>query len=124
MRTAKSIGPAQIEQTSEPDNKTNIAELTRERDASRQPNSQDNTKDELSADHLDTLLRRVSEASTREIENLMGELHGLRNKLQSDGSRIQSDIEKYTQLSQGILQLAAIISASVKKLPGTSEIAQ
>jgi len=124
MRTAKSIGPAQIEQTSEPDNKTNIAELTRERDTSRQHNSQDNPKDELSADHLDTLLRRVSEASTREIENLMDELHGLRNKLQSDGSRIQSDIEKYTQLSQGVLQLAAIISDSVKKLPGTSEIAQ
>ena len=44
----------------------------------------------------------------------MGDLHGLRNKLQSDGNRIQRDIVKYTELSQGILQLATIVSDSVK----------
>lgn len=52
----------------------------------------------------------------------MGELHGLRNKLHSDGNRIQGDIIKYTELSQGILQLATIVSDSVKKLPGASDI--
>ena len=95
MQIVKPIGPAQVEQST----------------------------DELSASNLDTLLRRVSEASTREIDNLMGELHGLRKKLQSDGNRIQSDIAKYTELSQGILQLATIVSDSVRKLPGASGIA-
>ena len=95
MQIVKPIGPAQVEQST----------------------------DEFSASNLDTLLRRVSEASTREIDNLMGELHGLRKKLQSDGNRIQSDIAKYTELSQGILQLATIVSDSVRKLPGASAVA-
>jgi hypothetical protein len=54
----------------------------------------------------------------------VGELHGLRNKLQNDGNRIQGDIVKYTELSQGIVQLATNVSDSVKKLPGASDIAQ
>jgi len=38
----------------------------------------DNTDVEKAAESLDTSLRRVSEASTREIENLVDEFHGLR----------------------------------------------
>jgi hypothetical protein len=121
MKLAQPIGPAQIEQSSEIDNTANNHELTRKCDAFRQDN---NGADELSADDLDILLRRVSQASTREIDNLMGELRSLRNKLQIDGNRIQSDIAKYTQLSQGIMQLATIISDSVKKLPDAWGIAQ
>jgi hypothetical protein len=120
MKFAKPIGPAQIEQPAETNNRANIAELTRESGTFRQ----NNNNDELSTDDLGALLRRVTEASTHEIENLMGELHGLRNKLQNDGNRIQSDIAKYTQLSQSILQLAAVISDNVKKLPDASGIAQ
>jgi hypothetical protein len=40
----------------------------------------------------------------------------------SDGDRIQSDIERYAELSQGVMQLAAIISDSVKKIPGAPSI--
>jgi hypothetical protein len=118
MKNVKPIGPAQIEQSTDIDHRANIHELTYESDAFRS----ENNNDEMSANNLDVLLRRVSEASTREIENLMGELHGLRNKLHSDGNRIQGDIVKYTELSQGILQLATIVSDSVKKLPGASDI--
>jgi len=59
----------------------------------------------------------VSEASTREIESLIDELHGLRKKLEGHGERIQSDIAKYAELAQGVMQLTAIISDNVKKLP-------
>ncbi|HEV2716133.1 MAG TPA: hypothetical protein VGU64_12775 [Terriglobales bacterium] len=118
MKNVKPIGPAQIEQSTDIDHRANIHELTYKTDAFRP----ENNNDEMSANNLDALLRRVSEASTREIENLMGELHGLRNKLHSDGNRIQGDIIKYTELSQGILQLATIVSDSVKKLPGASDI--
>lgn len=120
MKIVKPIAPAQIEQSTEIDHRANIHDLTYESDAYRL----ENNNDEQSANNLDTLLGRVSEASTREIDNLMGELHGLRNKLQSDRNRIQGDIVKYTELSQGILQLATIVSDSVKKLPGASDIAQ
>jgi len=76
----------------------------------------------MSPDDLGALLSRVSEGSTREIENLIDELHGLRKKLETEGSRIQSDIARYAELSQGVMQLTIIISDNVKKLPGTPGI--
>jgi vacuolar-type H+-ATPase subunit D/Vma8 len=74
--------------------------------------------EEISADNLHTLLRRVTEASTQEVETLIDELHGLRKKLESDSDRIQNDIARYAELSRDAIQLAAIISDSVKKIPG------
>ena len=67
----------------------------------------------------------MSEASTREIESLIDELHGLGKKLKSDGERIQSDIARYSELSQGVMQLTTIISDNVKNLPpGDSDVTQ
>ena len=59
---------------------------------------------------------------TREIENLIDELHGLRKKLETEGCRIQNDIARYAELSQGVMQLTIIISDNVKKLPGAPGI--
>jgi hypothetical protein len=70
------------------DIESNIPELTPAGAALHRP---ENGNDEMSA-NLGSLVRRVSEASTREIENLIEELHGLRKKLESDADRIQSDI--------------------------------
>ena len=77
---------------------------------------------EVSAENLSGLLRRVSKASISEIDSLISELQTLRRKLQIDGERIQSDIAKYTELSQQVMQLTTIITDSVKKLPGASAI--
>jgi hypothetical protein len=115
------IRSASIEKSSAIDKAANGHGLTSERDESRQSNS---CEDELSANNLAVLLRRLSEGSAREIENLIGELDSLRTKLQSDGSRIQSDIAKYSQLSRGVVQLAAIIADNVKNLPAVSGIPQ
>ena len=70
-----------------------------------------------SAEELSALLRRVSESSTREVEELINQLQNLRRQLQNAGDRIQRDIAQYTELSQQTTQLTAIISDSVKKLP-------
>ena len=70
-----------------------------------------------SAEELAALLRRVSEAANREIEELINQLQKLRTQLQNAGDRIQRDIAQYTELSQQTMQLTAIISDSVKKLP-------
>ena len=80
--------------------------------------------DDISANGLGTLLRRVSETSTREIENLIDELEGLRKKLQTDGTRIQRDIAEYAELSQQLMQLTSIIADSVKKLPSVPGISR
>jgi methyl-accepting chemotaxis protein len=76
----------------------------------------------MSAGALGTLLRRVREASTREIEYLIDDLQQLHEKLQSDGSRIQQDVEEYAELSQHVMQLTTIIADSVKKLPAAPGI--
>jgi TolA-binding protein len=70
-----------------------------------------------SAEELTALLRRVSESSAREVEELIDQLQNLRRQLQNAGDRIQRDIAQYTELSQQTMQLTAIISDSVKKLP-------
>jgi DNA repair exonuclease SbcCD ATPase subunit len=117
MKSTKPIAPAEINKSSEMDVEGNIRELTR---ASHAFSQSENRDDETSANNLDTLLVRVSEASTREIENLIDELQKLRNKLQADGSRIRRDIVEYAGLSQQVMQVTTIISDSVKKLPAPS----
>jgi hypothetical protein len=119
MRTAKPNGSAEIERSLEKDIAGNIRELTRANAVFPQVK---NATDETSSSDLGTLLRQVAETSTHEVEVLINELHGLRQTLVSDGHRIQSDIERYAELSQGVMQLAAIISDSVKEIPGAPSI--
>jgi DNA repair exonuclease SbcCD ATPase subunit len=115
MKLAKPIVSAEIKQSSEMDVRGNVHGLPRAAEPFRPAETRD---DDISANGLGTLLRRVSETSTREIENLIDELEGLRKKLQSDGTRIQRDIAEYAELSQQLMQLTSIIADSVKKLPG------
>jgi hypothetical protein len=114
MGSTKSNGSTEIGQSLEKDIAAGIDALTRTSEAFHRA---ENGSGEMSADNLGTLLRRVSEASTREVEGLIDELRGLRRKLEGDGERIQSDISKYAELSQAVMQLTTIISDNVKKLP-------
>ena len=119
MQPTKPIGLTEINKSSSEMNvEGNIRELAHASHAFRQAEKDDQT----SANSLDTLLGRVSEASTREIENLIDELQTLRNKLQADGSRIRRDIMEYAGLSQQVMQVTTIISDNVKKLPAPSII--
>jgi hypothetical protein len=72
---------------------------------------------EKSAGNLSDLLGQVSKNSNGEIDSLIGELQQLRRKLQTDGDRIQREIEEYHALSHQVMQLTRIISESVAKLP-------
>ena len=72
---------------------------------------------EKSAGNLSDLLGRVSKNSKVEIDSLINELQQLRRKLQTDGDRIQREIEEYHALSQQVMQLTSIISDSVAQLP-------
>ena len=83
MRSTKSNGSAEIDELEE-NIAGNIRTLTRTSGTFSRP---EDGNGETSGDNLSTLLRRVSEASTREIESLINELHGLRKKLESHGER-------------------------------------
>jgi hypothetical protein len=100
----------------------NIRELVR-RDTSaiRQVDSES----EMAANNLSTLLRRVSGNSGREIDNLIGELRILRDKLQADSDRVEREIVEYASLSQSVIQLTKIIAdgvTQVKKVPDAPSI--
>jgi hypothetical protein len=92
MRSAKLNGSTEIGQSLEKDIEASIHALTPTSAAYHLP---ENGNGEMSGDNLGTLLRRVSESSTREIESLINELHGLRKKLETGGNRIRSDIARY-----------------------------
>jgi hypothetical protein len=81
------------------------------------PRTAESNDGEIPAENLSDLLRQVSKNSTGEIDSLIGELRRLRGKLQTDGDRIQRDIEEYATLNQQVMQLTEIISDSVAKLP-------
>jgi len=69
-------------------------------------------------------LRRVYEASTCEIDNLIGELRGLRETLETDCDHLQRDIAEYAKLSRGVMQLTAVASDDVEKLPRAPRVSQ
>ena len=71
--------------------------------------------DQMSAENLGDLLGRVSKNSTGEIDSLIGEFERLRGKLQTDGERIQREVEEYKTLSEQVMEMTKSISGSVEK---------
>ena len=115
MSFVKPLGSAKISNSTEVEVEGNIRGLVRDNAAFRQA---ENSDGEMATSSLTTLLDRVSGNSTHEVDNLIGELHGLlRKKLQADSNRIRRDIEEYAALSQSVMQLTKIVSDSMKKLP-------
>jgi methyl-accepting chemotaxis protein len=76
----------------------------------------ESNEDQMPTENLSDLLGRVSESSTGEIDSLIGEFERLRGTLQTDGERIQREIEEYAALSQQVMQLTKTISESVEKV--------
>jgi hypothetical protein len=100
----------------------NIRELVR-----RDPTAfrQVESESETAANNLSTLLRRVSGNSAREIDNLIGELCTLRDRLQADSDRVEREIVEYASLSQSVIQLTKVIAdgvTQVKKVPDAPSI--
>jgi uncharacterized phage infection (PIP) family protein YhgE len=75
-----------------------------------------------STDDLAALLRRLSDASIRDLDQLINQLQKLRTQLKNAANRIQGDIAGYAELSQQTMQLTSIIVDSVKSLsPGAPQ---
>ena len=58
----------------------------------------------MAATTLATLLRRMYEASTCEIDNLISELRGLWDKPETDCDRLESDIAEHAKQSRDYLR--------------------
>ena len=77
--------------------------------------------DQMPAENISELLGRVSKNSTGQIDSLIGEFGRLREKLRTDGERIQREIEEYSALSQQVVQLTKTISESVEKIRASAD---
>jgi hypothetical protein len=118
MTMVKQRGSVGMERSAEAEFEGKIHELVgRDNDFVRATDSDS----EIATRNLGDLLRRVSANSTSEIDNLIGELRLLREKLLADGNRVERDIVEYAALSQSVIEMTKIITESmqqVKKLPG------
>jgi hypothetical protein len=92
------------------------AEITKTRDPAI-PNK------EVIADRVTTFVRGATIHSVREIDSLISDLEGLREKLVSDSSRIEQDVMEFAALNQSVINLTKIISDSVSraKAPNTPD---
>ena len=70
----------------------------------------------MPTENLSELLGRVSNNSTGQIDNLVGDFKQLREKLRTDGERIQREVEEYNTLSEMVMQMTKTISESVEKV--------
>jgi len=111
MLTAKQTEPEATNKSLEMGIERNIRDLNR-------------AGDEMAANTLATLLRRVYETSQCEIDNLIGELRGLRETLETDCDHLQRDIAEYAKLSRGVMQLTVAASDDVEKLPRAPRVSQ
>jgi uncharacterized protein with von Willebrand factor type A (vWA) domain len=122
MKFVKPLGSAETDNSAKMEVEGTIRDLVqRDSTAFREAESDS----ELAANNLSALLRQASGSSTREIDNLIGELRTLRAKLEADGNRVQRDIVEYAALCQSVTQLTKIISEGVthvKKLPDAPSI--
>ena len=107
-------GSPDINESSEMDFGETICDLTSARNAVRLVKNSDGDMEPQGAG---TLVRQLSEAPRRELEDLVGKLMTFLKKLDTDAVRIQLDIEEYTELNQRVMQLTNIVADSVGKLP-------
>jgi len=107
-------GASEINKSSEVDFSETILDLTSARNSVRQVKKSDGS---LEAQDAGTLVLQLSEAPRGEIERIVGTLTTLLRKLETEGVRIQLDIEDYAKLNQRVMQLTEIVVNSVERLP-------
>jgi hypothetical protein len=79
------------------------------------------------ADNISSLLARVSVSSVQEIDRLISDLQGLRERLAAEAERVQREIVEYASLSQAAMQSTKIISESLnhwKKVPDAPRLGE
>ncbi|MGB6534971.1 MAG: hypothetical protein WBF58_03310 [Xanthobacteraceae bacterium] len=124
MNFVKQRGANETDRPVDTEIEGNIRELVRRDSPALR---QGGVEGEAAANNLSALLRRVSANSTREIDNLIGELRTLREKLHADGTRVERDLVEYAALSQSVVQLTKIIAEGVthvKKVPDAPSISE
>jgi hypothetical protein len=62
------------------------------------------------ANNVSTLVERVSISSVQEIDRIIAELNGLKQRLQQESDRVAREISEFATLSQGAMQSTKVIA--------------
>jgi hypothetical protein len=73
------------------------------------------TKSDLVADNIGSLLQLVAGAPAQEIDRLIVELQNLRTTLSTERERVQREIIRYATLSQAAMQSTKILAESMTR---------
>src|SRR5215467_7094661 len=79
----------------------------------RRQRPENETQSEPVSDNLNGLIRRVSGASTEEIDRVILELQGVREMLRSEGERVGREIAGYASLSHAAMTAMKVIGDSL-----------
>jgi hypothetical protein len=66
------------------------------------------------------LVLGISNRSAEEIDHLVEGLRQVREKLDTDGNRLQSELAKYAEFSETVMQLTKIVSDGMGHVQATS----
>jgi hypothetical protein len=80
------------------------------------PGRQPDTESDLIVNNLNSLLQRATGTSVQEIDRMITQLQMLRDRLQRETARVQSNIIEYATLSQAALHSTKIIGESLAQL--------
>jgi hypothetical protein len=75
----------------------------------RQPENES----EIAAGNINSVLQRATATTVHEIDKLIAELEASRDKLHSEGARVQREIIQYATFTQATLQSTKIIAESL-----------
>ena len=112
----KALGITAVNDALKTDGMVNIADRVQVEN----PNPDLPAKHTLTADAVNMYLKQVSASSCSEIDSLIGDLRGLREKLVADRSRIEQDVAEFATLNQSVVQLTDVVSDSVAQVKAPS----
>ncbi len=70
---------------------------------------------------VNSLIDRVAGASVQEIERVIRELESIRDRLRSEGDRVQREISRYATLSQSAMASLRVINDSLVDIQPSAE---
>jgi seryl-tRNA synthetase len=120
MSSIKQCETAEPDRPAEAEIEANIRELLRQDRTNLRQVREDS---DVVANHLSSLLRRVSASSTGETDKLIGELQTLRDRLRA----LECDIMEYVTLGESVRQLTKIVADSVtqaKEVPDAASVSE
>lgn len=75
--------------------------------------------DDLVAENMNLLIRRISSAPIDEIDRVIGELQGIRDRLRNESERMNREIAGYVRLSHASMTTIHTIADSLAQWKGT-----